>query len=308
MIVDNHQSSLEDPPMSLRGVFSAVATPFTADEEIDESRLRDLVEATITGGIHGLVPNGSTGEFQAQTLAERRRVAEIVIEQTAGRVPVMPHVGALRTSEAVGLAQHAVQSGASAVMAVAPFYEPLELDELKSYYRTVADSVSVPVMIYNLPVATGVVLSAEDLASIASESENIKYVKDTTGDFAQAVRLIHDYKDVLTAFVGMDSFFMANFLEGGAGTIVGATNFMTPQLISIYDAIQDGDYVTAKAEWEVVFPVMQFLVSGGYVAGVKGALDLLGISAGPARAPIGALPEERRQELESLLKNAGISR
>ena len=293
--------------MTLKGVFSAVATPFTATEDIDEPRLRDLVETTITGGIHGLVPNGSTGEFQTQTLAEREGVTEVVIDQTAGRVPVMPHVGALRTSEVVGLAQHAEKAGASAIMAVAPFYEPLELDELKTYYRTVADSVTVPVMIYNLPVATGVVLSAEDLVSIAEVSQNIKYVKDTTGDFAQAVRLIHDYKDVLTAFVGMDSFFMANFLEGGAGTIVGATNFLAPQLVSIYDAIQADDYVTAKREWEVVFPVMQFLVSGGYVAGVKGALDLLGISAGPTRAPIGPLPEERRQELESLLKNAGIS-
>jgi 4-hydroxy-tetrahydrodipicolinate synthase len=293
--------------MTLKGVFSAVATPFTATEDIDEARLRDLVETTITGGIHGLVPNGSTGEFQTQTLVERERVTEVVIDQTAGRVPVMPHVGALRTSEVVGLAQHAEKAGASAIMAVAPFYEPLELDELKTYYRTVADSVSIPVMIYNLPVATGVVLSAEDLVSIAEVSQNIKYVKDTTGDFAQAVRLIHDYKDVLTAFVGMDSFFMANFLEGGAGTIVGATNFLTPQLVSIHDAIQADDYVTAKREWEVVFPVMQFLVSGGYVAGVKGALDLLGISAGPTRAPIGPLPEERRQELESLLKNAGIS-
>jgi 4-hydroxy-tetrahydrodipicolinate synthase len=293
--------------MTLKGVFSAVATPFTFTEEIDEARLRDLVETTITGGIHGLVPNGSTGEFQTQSLAERERVTEVVIEQAAGRVPVMPHVGALRTSEVVGLAQHAAKAGASAIMAVAPFYEPLELDELKTYYRTVADSVTVPVMIYNLPVATGVVLSAEDLVAIAAVSQNIKYVKDTTGDFAQAVRLIHDYKDVLTAFVGMDSFFMANFLEGGAGTIVGATNFMTPQLISIYNAIQADDYVTAKSEWEVIFPVMQFLVSGGYVAGVKGALDLLGISAGPTRAPIGPLPEERRQELESLLKDAGIS-
>lgn len=293
--------------MELRGVFSAVATPFTADEEIDEAGLRQLVDRTIDGGIHGLVPNGSTGEFQTQTLEERKRVVEIVIEQAAGRVPVMPHVGALRTSDAVHLAQHAEAAGASAVMAVAPFYEPLELDEIKDYYRAVAGAVSVPVMIYNLPVATGVTLTAQDLAEIADVAANISYVKDTTGDFAQAVRLIHDYSDVVTSFVGMDPFFLANFIEGGAGTIVGATNFLTPQLISIYDAVQAGDLAKAKSEWDVVFPVMQFLTSGGYVAGVKGALDILGISAGPARAPIAALSSERRQELETLLKQAGIS-
>ena len=292
--------------MSLHGIFSAVATPFTAEEELDEATLRTLVERTITGGIHGLVPNGSTGEFQTQTAAERKRVVEVVIEQAAGRVPVMPHVGALRTGDAVTLAQHAEKSGAAAVMAVAPFYEPLELSEIKAYYRAIADAVSVPVMVYNLPVATGVSLTAEDLIDIASLSENIKYVKDTTGDFAQAVRLIHDFHGELTAFVGMDSYFLANFVEGGVGTIVGACNFLTPQLISIYDAIQASDLAKAKAEWEVVFPVMQFLVSGGYVAGVKGALDLLGASAGPTRAPIGALPTQRRNELESILKQADI--
>lgn len=290
----------------LRGVFSAVATPFTSEEALDEARLRSLVEDTVNGGIHGLVPNGSTGEFQTQTLDERKQVVEIVLEQAAGRVPVMPHVGALRTRDAVDLAQHAEKSGAAAVMAVAPFYEPLELDELKAYYRTVADAVSVPVMIYNLPVATGVVLTAEDLVDVAEQSHNIKYVKDTTGDFAQAVRLIHDYSEVLTAFIGQDSYFLANFVEGGAGTIVGATNFLAPQLISIYDAIQAGDLKKAKAEWAIVFPVMQFLVSGGYVAGVKGALELLGKSAGPARAPIGALPAARRDELQGLLKGAGL--
>lgn len=293
--------------MELRGVFSAVATPFTHDQEIDEGTLRALVDHTVDGGIHGLVPNGSTGEFQTQLFDERKRVVEIVIEQTAGRVPVMPHVGALRTGDAVELAKHAEQVGADAIMAVAPFYEPLELEEIKTYYRAVADSVDLPVMIYNLPVATGVTLTAEDLAQIAKQAENIKYVKDTTGDFGQAVRLIHDYSDVLTAFVGMDSFFLANFVEGGAGTIVGATNFLTPQLVSIYDAVQASDLAKAKAEWNVVFPVMQFLVSGGYVASVKGALDILGLSAGPARAPIAPLSAERRHELETLLKNAGVS-
>lgn len=293
--------------MSFTGVFSAVATPFSADEQVDEARLRSLVETTIAGGIHGLVPNGSTGEFQTQTLEERRRVAEIVLDQAAGRVPVVPHIGALRTSDVVDLAKHAEQSGAAGVMAVAPFYEPLELAEIKDYYRTIADAVSVPVMIYNLPVATGVTLSAEDVVEIADQAENIQYVKDTTGDFAQAARLIHDYSDKISAFVGMDPYFMANFLEGGAGTIVGATNVIAPQLVSVYNHVQAGDYLQAKAEWDNIFPVMQFFGSVPYVSGIKGALDILGASIGPARAPLHALNAERRAELTRLLAAAGVT-
>lgn len=291
--------------MSFKGVFSAVATPFKADESIDDARLKSLVETTIEGGIHGLVPNGSTGEFQTQTLEERRHVVEVVIEQAAGRTPVVPHVGALRTTDAVDLAKHAEQSGAAGVMAIAPFYEPLEVDEIKSYYRTIADAISIPVMIYNLPVASGVHLTAADLGSIAALSSNIQYVKDTTGDWGQATQLIHDYADVITTFVGQDTFFLANFVEGGAGTIVGATNFIAPELVSIYNKIQSGDIAKAKQEYEVVFPILQFLTQGGYVAGVKGALDLLGISAGPSRAPIEAFSKDRRTELEGILKRAG---
>jgi 4-hydroxy-tetrahydrodipicolinate synthase len=288
--------------MQLRGVYSAVATPLTSEQEVDESGLRVLVERTIDGGIHGLVPCGSTGEFPALTGDERRLVVEAVIDQAGGRVPVVPHTGALTTREAIALSKHAEQAGAAAVMAVAPFYEPLDMDEVKDYYRAVADSVGIPVMVYNLPVATGVNVEPHELADLASKSPNIAYVKDTTGDFGQACRLIHDYADVISAFIGQDTLFLATFLEGGAGSIVGAANFITPELVSIYDAIQGGDLAKAKQEWDTIFPIMQFLVSGGYVAGVKGAMDALGVSAGPSRSPIGALNADRRNELEGILK------
>lgn len=288
--------------MQFTGVFSAVATPFSADEQLDEAQLRALVERTIEGGVHGLVPCGSTGEFAQMSADERRRVVETVVDQAGGRVPVVPHTGAMTTREAIALSQHAENAGAAAVMAVAPYYEPLDIDEVKGYFRAVADAISIPVVVYNLPVATGVNLQPEDLAELASLSPNIRCVKDTSGDFGQAARLIHDYGDVLATFVGWDTLFLAAFLEGGAGTIVGAANLIAPELVSTYEAVQSGDLRSAKREWNRVFPLMQFLVSGGYVAGVKGALDLLGASIGPARAPISALSGSRRDELTSILK------
>lgn len=288
----------------IAGVMSAVVTPFTGpDAEVDEPRLRELIEQTIAAGIHGLVPCGSTGEFAAMSLDERRNVIEIVLDQTRGRVPVIPHVAAMTTRDAVSLAKHAEASGAAAVMAVAPYYEPLTVGEIKNYFRAVADSVSVPVVLYNLPVATGVNLTPEDVADLARGTENIRYVKDTTGDLSQAARLIHDYGDVITTFVGWDTLFFASLLEGSPGSIVGAANFVTPQLRAVYDAVQGNDIATAKAEWLRLFPIMQFLVSGGYVAAVRGALDILGQPVGPARAPIEDLEPSRRVELESLLKD-----
>lgn len=292
--------------MPFHGVFSALITPFTAEEDINETALRNVVDRTIGGGIHGLVPNGSTGEFFSQTISERRRVVEIVVDQTAGRVPVLAHVGALRTVDAVELARHAEETGAAGVMAVAPFYEPLGAAEIRTYFQAIADSVSIPVMIYNIPSATGVCLGVEDLVHIASLSENIKYVKDTSGDFGQAVRLVHECGNVLTAFIGMDTYFLATFLEGGAGTIVGSCNFMTPRLISIYDAIHAGDLVRAKKDWDILFPVLQFLVSNPYVPAVKGAMEILGLSPGPARGPIACLSGQSMDELRTLLAGAAI--
>jgi 4-hydroxy-tetrahydrodipicolinate synthase len=287
----------------IRGVLSALVTPFTGpDSKVDEPGLRRLIERHIAEGIHGLVPCGSTGEFAAMSLEERRTVVEVVLDQAGGRVPVIAHVGAMTTRDAVDLAQHAEGSGAAGVMAIAPYYEPLSLGETKRYFRAIADAIGIPVVVYNLPVATGVNLTPEDIADLASAAGNIRYVKDSTGDLSQAARLIHDYGDVVGTFVGLDTLYFTSLLEGAPGSIIGAANFLTPQLRAIYDAVQADDVVAARAEWLRIFPVLQFLISGGYVTGVRGALDILGISAGPTRAPVEELEPTRRAELETLLK------
>lgn len=286
----------------LHGVLSAICTPFTAGgEAVDEAALRRLVDDTVAAGAHGLVPGGSTGEFAAMTHTERRLVTETVIDQAAGRVPVVPHVGAMTTREAVELARHAEGAGAAAVMVVAAYYEPLDMAETKTYFRTVASAVQVPVVLYNLPVATGLNLTPADVADLAREVPTIRYVKDTTGDFSQACTLIHDYGDLFSTFVGHDPFFMASLVEGAPGSIVGAANFVCADLVAVYDAVRSGDVAAAKATWNRVYPVMQFLASGGYVAGVKGAMDLLGRSVGDPRRPIQPLDADRAGELKAVL-------
>ena len=140
----------------LRGVLSAMCTPFTADGgHVDEAALRDLSEGTIKAGVHGLIPCGSTGEFATLSPEERKRVTEVVLDQARGRVPVAPHVGSTSTAVAVDLARHAERAGADAVMAVNPYYEPLSPDELHGYFRDISDAVNIPIMIYNLPGGTG---------------------------------------------------------------------------------------------------------------------------------------------------------
>lgn len=287
---------------ALKGVYSAVATPFTTDQEVDEAGLRALIDRTIEAGIHGLVPCGSTGEFSTLTRAEREQVVEVVVEQTAGRVPVVPQTGATSTREAIELARHAETLGAEAIMVVAPYYEPFSVEEIKRYYADVAGSVSIPVMAYNLPAATGVNLTPQILGELINNVPNIKYVKDTSGDFTAAAQLIHEYGDAVSVFVGWDTLLLAALVEGAAGSVIGAANVVPRELVAVYDAVQAGDLALARSQWRVLFPLMSTFVSGGYTAAIKAGMDLIGYSGGPQRSPGADADCERLETLKQNLK------
>ena len=285
------------------GVLNALATPFTDNgEAVDLPRLGRLVDDVIEAGVHGIIPCGSTGEFNSMTTAERKQVAEAVVERVGGRVPVVPHTGALTAREAIDLSRHAESVGADGVMLVAPFYEPLNVNEAKHYYRTVAEAVSLDIVIYNLPVATGVNLQPHDVAELAQQVPNIRYIKDTSGDFSQATRLIHDYGDTITTFVGLDTLFFASAVEGAAGTIVGSANFIGRQLVDVWTSAKAGDLENARKMWDAVYPVMQFLTEVGYVTGVKAAMKLLGDSVGDPRRPYEVLEGHKLAELTAILR------
>lgn len=271
----------------LRGVYSAVATPFLpGTEELDETSLRRLISTTIDAGIHGLVPLGSTGEFSTLSTEERKRVLEIVLDETRGRVPVIPHTGATSTAEAIKLTQHAKDHGADAVMVVAPYYEPFSIAEIKRYYREISDAVDIPIMAYNLPAATGVVLTPEILGELIAEVPNVKYVKDTSGDFSAAAKLIHNYGDQVAVFVGWDPMFLGALLEGAAGSVIGAANVVPRELVAVYDAVQAGDLTAASKIWERLYPVLDALTSGPtYNAAVKAGMELVGSGDKLQRSP-----------------------
>ena len=273
----------------LSGVLTALATPFTADGQIDESALRRLVDRSIDGGVDGVVACGSTGEFAAMSGAERRFVVETVIDQTANRIPVVAQTGAVSTAEAVELSRHAEAAGASVLMVVAPYYEPLSLDETGEYLRTVAAAVDLPIMLYNLPVATGVNLDPDTVGRLAREVDNIRYIKDTSADMAQAGQLIHRYGDVISTFVGWDSLLLAAITEGAAGVMAGTANVMPAQLVSIHRAVIAGDLNRARREWAQLYPLMDAIMSASFIPAIKTALNALGFPAGAPRKPLAEL-------------------
>ncbi len=276
----------------LSGILTALPTPFTADGKIDVAALGRVVDRNIDGGVDGLVACGSTGEFAAMSEHERRLVVETVVEHAAGRVPVIAQTGAVSTAEAIRLSRHAQECGASVVMLVTPYYEPLTEDETEHYLRTVAESVDIPVMLYNLPGVTGVDLSPETIGRLAREVDNIKYVKDTNADMSRVRQLIHRYGDVITTFGGWDTLILATLTEGAAGVVAGSGNVVPAELVSIHRALQAGELDRARAEWSRLYPLMESLMSMPFVPAVKAILNSLGLPVGTPRSPLLELNSE----------------
>lgn len=291
----------------LAGVLVALVTPFTADgSEIDAAVLEAHVERLIREGAHGLVPGGSTGEFTTLTLQERKQLTELVVKAAAGRVPVVAGTGALSTRDAVELATHAAENGASALMVVPPFYDPIELETFKELLREIYAASRLPIMFYNIPAATGLHLSPAEIASLA-EVEGVRYLKDTSGDAVGLTELLQCHGDKITAFNGWDTLTFYGIAAGAKGSVWGATNFIPELSRELWQALAvDGDLVRGRDLWAKIYPICRFLEQHNYAAAVKTGLELTGYPAGPLRKPFALLHGEARAEFTRLLRAAGV--
>ncbi|WP_077489364.1 4-hydroxy-tetrahydrodipicolinate synthase [Sinomonas mesophila] len=285
----------------LRGILTALTVPFAEDGSVDYQRLRDVVERSIDGGVHGVVACGSTGEVSALSGDERRQIVETVVDQTAGRVPVIAQTGATSTAEAIALSRHAAAAGADVLMTLAPYYEPLSLDETLRYFRAVAGSVDIPVMLYNIPSVTGVNLEPEIVGRLAREVENIQYVKNTSPDAAQSAQLIHHFGDVVSTFVGWDTLILSSLVEGAAGVMAGTANIIPARIVAVYDAVAAGRIDIARQEWNRIYPLLDAIISGPFVPAVKAALAADGFPIGEPREPMTPLDAESAARIAGLL-------
>ncbi|SEB65483.1 dihydrodipicolinate synthase family protein [Rhodococcus koreensis] len=285
----------------LRGVLTALPTPFTADDQIDAGLMQKVVDRNIDAGVDALVVGGGTGEYTSLTNAERRQIFEIVVEHTAGRVPVVAHTGSLTTREAVDLSRAAEATGADALMLITPFYEPLTETEINRYVETVAGSVSVPIMLYNNPGVTGVNLGAEGIARFGREIDNIEYVKDSSHDWEQALRLIHHHRDDIKLIMGWDSFSFGALTEGAAGIMAGAANVVPNEIVAVVRAIREGDLNRALENWLRVFPAIDAMMAVPFTQAVKAGLRLQGLDIGSPRSPLADLEPDAEASLKAAL-------
>jgi 4-hydroxy-tetrahydrodipicolinate synthase len=287
------------------GVLPALITPFTDDgADIDADALTAIVERLIRAGVAGLVPGGSTGEFTTLTNAERRELIEVTIAATAGRVPVVAGTGALSTRETAELSLHAERSGATAVMVVPPFYDPLSWRELLAHYAAVAEQISIPIMYYNLPSASGVTLDTGQLRELRRVA-GVTSLKDTGGDAVTATELIQAEDQCPTLLNGWDTLTFAALAAGVRAVVWGTASILPEQCVALHRLlIDDIDLPSARDLWARLWPLCKFLESHSYPAAVKAACALVGDTTGPTRAPLLAVDDHATTELKGLLSRA----
>lgn len=290
----------------LKGILVALITPWTADQSaIDVEALDKHIQHLIDAGVHGLVPGGSTGEFSAMTLSERKQLIEICVKSAAGRVPVIAGIGALSTKDGVELAEHAARAGASALMVVPPFYDSVSVEQLHEMLGDMHAASSLPIMYYNIPSASGLTLTAKEIAGLSKVG--VKYLKDTSGNAPALTDLLFTYHDEITTFNGWDTLTFYGLAAGAKGSVWGASNIIPELSMQLWDAVAvKGDLKLGRELWAKIFPICKFLETYNYAAAIKTGMELLGASTGGNRKPFALLPGEQRAELAGLLRNAGL--
>lgn len=282
------------------GIISAVVTPFDDDGRVNEKELRDLVCRTVDSGINGIAVCGSSGEFSALSIDERKRILAVVVHEIAGNIPVIANISATRIDDVIDLGRHAVELGAAAVMAVQPYYEPMQDDEIALFFRLIASTVDIPVVIYNIPSHSGSNIAPALAARIGRECDNVTFVKDSSGDPLQLQSLVTD-QETLTTLVGWDGLAFDGLMLGCRGAVLGAANVIPKNLVELYSLIRKGRCREAEELWRTLVPFVEFLNSGSYIAKIKTAARLRGLKVGEPRPPYLPLGNEEQELLRSLL-------
>jgi 4-hydroxy-tetrahydrodipicolinate synthase len=287
------------------GSIPALVTPMR-NGSIDEDAFRDFVEWQIAEGSHGLVPVGTTGESPTLTHEEHRRVVEICVEVAAKRVPVIAGAGSNSTREAIDLAQHAEKAGADAVLVVTPYYNKPNQRGLYAHFRAVAEAVSIPLIIYNIPPRSVVDMSPKTMGKLVRDCKNVVGVKDATANLARASLQRHRMGPDFIQLSGEDATALGFMAHGGHGCISVTAN-VAPKLCSEFQAAcLAGDFKKALGYQDRLMPLHRALFLDPSPAPTKFALSLLGKMQPDVRSPIVSVGSDTREEVEFALRYAGL--
>lgn len=290
------------------GAFPVMITPMNRDQSIDWGGLRNNINFYIAEGARGLIPLGSTGEFVSLTREERLKVAEFVLAEVNGRVPVIVGTSAETTREAIEYTRHAKENGAAAALVINPYYMKPSEDEIFAHYQALTEAVDLPVMLYNNPGTSGTDMSLELMLRIGRELPGVVAVKESSGDIRKLRDLIALSEGRLQGWCGWDDLAMESFMVGAVGWVSVAGNVMPRLVTELHEtAVVRGDWKAGWALYQRMLPLLRMIESSGkLVQVVKAAMERIGQAGGPARSPRSPLTEAEKARLEAALAAAGL--
>jgi 4-hydroxy-tetrahydrodipicolinate synthase len=292
-------------PQSLfKGAITALVTPFR-NGAVDEAAFKRLVERQISAGIHGLVPVGTTGETATLSHEEHRRVVEMCVEVSAGRVPVIAGAGSNSTEEAIELVAHAKAIGADAALVVAPYYNRPSQEGLYRHFEAIANAVELPVVVYNVPSRTACDIANETLERL-SKLPNIVGIKDATGDLVRASFQRISCGERWVMLSGDDPTALGYIAHGGHGCISVSSNVAPEAYVAFMNAALAGDFPTALYWQDRLVRLHKALFLDASPSPTKFAMNQLGLCEADVRLPIAPCADAVKPAVIAAMREAGL--
>mgnify|MGYP001097143636 CR=1 FL=1 len=291
----------------LRGTFTALITPFKQDGQIDKEGLRQLVELQLKGGVDGLVPCGTTGESATLSHEEKHVVVKTVVDASNGKVPVLAGAGTNNTADTLKLAKEFADVGVDGLLLVVPYYNKPTQEGMFQHFKAVAQSVSLPVVLYNIPGRTASNLEVSTVQRLC-EIMNIAGLKESSGNFSQIMRLVEMVGEKISIVSGDDPITLPIIALGGRGVISVASNLVPEEMSRLVDEALSGHFQEARQLHYQLLPLFDALFVETNPAPLKMAMSMLGLPAGTVRLPLVPVSQESTYKIKRVLDQLGLSK
>jgi len=290
---------------TFQGSFVAMVTPFR-NGQVDEAKLRELVELHVANGTDGLIPCGTTGESPSLNHDEHRRVVEIVIEAAHGRIRVVAGTGSNSTTEAIDLTKHAERAGAAGALVVNPYYNKPTQEGLYRHFRAVAESVAIPILVYNIQSRTAVNVETDTLARLVRDVRNIVGVKEASGSLDQMSQVIAACGPDFSVLSGDDNITLPLLAIGGSGVVSVIANIVPRETADLVHAALDGDWKRARDLHYRLFPLARAAFLETNPIPIKEAMAMAGMLEPEFRLPMCRMSDANREKLRAILKSYAL--
>ena len=288
-----------------RGSIVAIVTPFKQDK-VDDKKLGELVEFQIKNGTSGIVPCGTTGESPTLSMQEHERVIEIAVQAARKRVPIIAGTGSNSTQEAIQLSVHAQKIGADGLLLVSPYYNKPTQQGLYLHFKNIAESVKIPIVLYNIASRTGINIEPKTIARLAGDCKNIIGVKEASGSLDQMTRIKSLCSDDFDLISGDDALTLPLLAIGGVGVISVVANIVPRDVADMVDAFSKGNIKRAQDIHYKLLPLIKAMFIETNPIPVKTAMGLLGMCESELRLPLCAMSAGNLEKLKTALRQYGL--